>query len=108
MRSSLFYLLLSFSSIATAAINSDGSCSGRIVEILKWSDHSHSSILIEGTRRYLQLPSESDQSIALMAFEKGLPVKIKWRSTSHIKTTDCREDWSHYETLDGLIAVQAN
>lgn len=106
-RSYCFFLIISLSISATAlATPSAKTCSGKIVELLNWSDHKELSILIQGTRRYLRLSSESERAIALYAFDKQRPVTVRWRSTSPINVTDCLEDWPNYQVLDGFIAVR--
>ena len=100
----IFYLLVTTGSSGVTA-KTQAFCSGQIVEILKWSDHDNISILIEGSRRYLQMPTSADRAMALMAFEQKMTVKIQWRSSSLIEITDCKTDWSHYEVLDGFISV---
>ncbi|WNO08665.1 hypothetical protein [Teredinibacter sp. KSP-S5-2] len=81
-------------------------CSGRIAEVIKWSQHTNASVLLEGSKRYFSLPSKVEESMVLLAYASGKEVTITWNSSSGVAVTNCIEDWPHYKTLDGFIVLK--
>gem|GEM_PF-1947776 len=104
---SLTIAVLSLLSAHTNAVTAqDQYCSGTIAEVIKWSDHNHASVRLDGSNRYFSLPSNVEESIVLMAYAAGKDIKINWRVSSGVSVTDCIADWPNYKTLDGFLVIQ--
>jgi hypothetical protein len=96
----LIFMLGIYSTIA----NADVACTGKIKELVKWSEnHTYDlSILLEGTNRYIQFKDTISKSLILTAFASQKTVRIKWVSDN---ITSCTDGWPHYAELDGYMSV---
>ena len=95
----IFLCVLIFSGASSAEVN----CLGTINQVYKWSDKETISILLSGTTRWIRMPTKSDESLALLAFASGKPVRIYWSATD---VTSCSDGWSNNRVLQGYFLVQ--
>ena len=98
------FIITIMASSANAVTASGQYCTGNIQEVLKWSSHEKMSILIEGTKRYFQVPGKIEESMALIAYSTGKPLKILWSSEA-VTIDDCIDDWPQYKVLDGFMVI---
>ncbi len=82
--------------------NASTTCTGKITEVVKWSNSDGMSILIEGTDRYIRLVDETLISMALAAHMANKPVLVSW---SPDDVTQCNNGWAHYRVLSGYFKV---
>ena len=99
-------LILTFPSISLAVTASAQYCYGKIAEVIKRSNHTNSSVLLAGSRRYFALPSNVEESMVLLALASDREIKINWNTDSGVTVTDCEEDWGNYTVLDGFMVLK--
>ncbi len=83
---------------ATAGVT----CSGKITEIVKWSDSEDLSILVENTGRYIKFQDKTAISMALTAYTAQKTVTVLMSQDS---ITSCQEGWPHYTAHVGYFKV---
>ena len=81
-------------------------CSGKIHAVYKWDSMDTLSIILnldgEQKTRWINMPTKSDESMALMAFASNKPVRV-YMSEENI--TECVDGWSHNKPLVGYFIV---
>jgi hypothetical protein len=91
-------LIWLFASHALASVT----CTGKITEVVKWSDSEDLSILIENTGRYIKFNDKTAISMASMAFAAQKTVTVHMGQDS---ITSCSEGWAHYTVHNGYFKV---
>jgi hypothetical protein len=89
---------LILSSNASAGVN----CKGTIKQVYKWNNMDRISILLSTTNKWINMPTKSDEAMALMAFASNKQVHIYWSSAD---ITKCMNGWSHNRSLEGYFVV---
>lgn len=85
--------------LAQAAV----SCSGTIDEIYKWHHMERLSIKISSTNRWINMPTKTDEAMALMAFAAKKPVSLYWAASD---VNSCEGGWEHNRKLDGYWVIK--
>ncbi len=98
-------LLISLAFLAPFSVDANVTCEGVITDIYKWDHFETISILVEGTTRWISMPSKSDESMALMAFAAGKSVVVQWEDAS---VNTCSDGWDHNKKLIGWWRIKSN
>jgi len=81
-------------------------CNGTIDAVYKWNTMTSLSIRIlmsDGTTtNWINMPTKSDESMALVAFTTGKPIVLYWSASD---VTVCANGWQHNRALEGYMAV---
>ena len=96
----IVFLTLIF--LVSFSANSSVTCSGKITEIVKWSDTENLSILIDGTKRYLKFIDTVEKSVLLAAYMAQKTVTVHLAQDS---ITSCVEGWPHYTVYSGYFKI---
>lgn len=98
----LLFLVLVTSS-ATAAVT----CSGTVSAVYKWNTMTSLSVQIalgNGTvLPWINLPTKSDEAMALLALASGKPVDLYWNAAD---IAVCANGWEHNRVLNGFFVVR--
>lgn len=95
--------------IGLAAISDSSAatyCNGIIDAVYKWDTMTSLSIRIsmsDGTlTNWINMPTKSDESMALVALTTGKPVVLYWVASD---VTVCANGWQHNRALQGYMVV---
>ena len=86
----------------TSNVNAEVNCKGTIEQVYKWHNMERISILLSTTNKWINMPTKSDEAMALMAFASNKQVHIYWSSAD---ITKCMDGWSHNRSLEGYFVV---
>ena len=98
-------LLIGIAFLASFSVKANVTCEGLITDIYKWDHFETISILVEGTTRWISMPTKSDESMALMAFAAGKNVVIQWEDPL---VTTCLDGWAHNKIFVGWWRINNN
>lgn len=99
---SLGAVVLSCALFLPGIVKAGVKCDGTIASVYKWHNMERISILLSSTNRWINMPTDSDEAMALMAFAAKKPVTIHW-SPEDVET--CMDGWSNNKKLDGYFLV---
>ena len=92
--------------LTATASNANVECAGKINQIYKTSDMTTLSInlmLPNGTvTTWINLPTNADVAMALMANASGRSVHIYWSASD---VTTCSNGWAQNRVLQGFFAI---
>lgn len=88
--------------ICTVSSHAAVTCQGTIKSVYKWNYMDRISILLDSTNKWINMPTSSDESMALMAFVAGKSVTIYWSAED---VTSCMDGWVHNRSLTGYFQV---
>ncbi|NQY65877.1 MAG: hypothetical protein HRT38_19755 [Alteromonadaceae bacterium] len=96
-------IIIGFALLTTMSVNASMTCSGRILEVVKWSGLEDISIMLENTGRYIKFTDKTAISMILTAFstQKNVVVLMDYDSV-----TSCNEGWTHYTIHKGYLKVE--
>lgn len=89
--------------LTTMSVNADVTCSGKILEVLKWSGSENVSIMLENTGRYIKFTDKTATSMLLTAFSAQQNVIVYMNDDS---ITTCNDGWAHYTVHNGYFKVE--
>ena len=99
---SIFLLSLIITNNAYSAVT----CTGTVERVYTWNDFTHLSILIKtqsGLTNWVNMTSQSEESLALMAFATQKPVTLYM---SQATNNNCIDGWTHNTKLDGYFQIE--
>jgi hypothetical protein len=76
----------------------DVTCTGKINAVYKPDNQDTLSMRLDGTNRWIKMPSKSDEAMALMAFAADKTVTVRWDVP---EITSCNDGWDHNTQLVG-------
>jgi len=79
------------------------SCEGTIKSVYKWHYMDRISVMLSSTNKWINLPTKSDESMALMAFAAKKPVYFYWAADD---VTSCWDGWADNRSLEGYFLVK--
>jgi hypothetical protein len=88
--------------VLSSHANAEVNCKGTIEQVYKWHNMDRISILLSTTNKWINMPTKSDEAMALMAFASNKQVHIYWSSSD---ITKCMDGWSHNRALEGYFVV---
>jgi hypothetical protein len=60
------------------------------------------SIMLSSTNKWINMPTKTDEAMALMAFAANKPVSLYWAATD---VTTCKDGWEHNRSLEGYWVI---
>ena len=90
--------------VASANVSAGATCSGKILDVVKWSGSEDLSILLENTGRYIKFVDKTAISMALTAFSAQKNVAVHMSDPA---ITTCNEGWAHYTVHAGYFRVDS-
>ena len=101
MRALTIILILFFSGTSFANVT----CTGKIKSVYKWDNFERISILMDNAgARWIRMPTDSDEAMALMAFAANKPIVVAWVDP---EVNSCNNGWSNNKPIKGWWAVNA-
>ncbi|CCO49713.1 conserved exported hypothetical protein [Vibrio nigripulchritudo SOn1] len=91
----------SISSMASA----DVICKGKITKVHKWNNEERISIIMDTANSWIQMPTQADDAMALMAFAADKTIEVSWKDPA---ITSCTNGWAHHTQLKGWWWVLKN
>jgi len=79
-------------------------CEGTITQVYKWHHMERVSVLLSSTNKWINMPTKTDESMALMAFAANKPVKFYWAAED---VTSCIDGWANNRVLNGYFVILA-
>lgn len=107
----IFFKCVILSFVAAFLISNayaDVTCEGKISAIYKWANTQAISVKINtssGETNWIQMPTKSDESMALMAFAAGKVVTLRWGD--NVSYNQCINGWAHNTVLAGWWMITA-
>ncbi len=102
IRSILASVLLLAGTSVSASVN----CSGKINDVYKWHNMTSLSFRIKlddgNVTNWINMPTKSDESMALMAFSTNSPVLVYWAPAT---VTSCVNGWDHNTPINGYFVI---
>ena len=95
-------LLISF--LFVSNVKAAVMCEGTIARVYKWHHMERISVLLSSTNKWINMPTKSDESMALMAFAANKPVQFYWAAED---VTSCTDGWVHNRVLNGYFLISA-
>lgn len=85
-------------------------CSGKITKLYKWNGMTTMSVIITDasgvSSPWINMPSKSEESMAMMAFAADKPVGFYWNTASITSCADgAAGTWAHNIPFDGYFLV---
>jgi hypothetical protein len=86
----------------TANVNAATTCKGTIKSVYKWHHMERISVMLTSSNRWINMPTKSDEAMALMAFAANKTVAFYWAAEN---VTACVDGWTHNRSLNGYFIV---
>jgi len=86
----------------TINVNAAVQCDGTIEQVYKWHNMERISILLSSTNRWVNMPTKSDEAMALMAFASNKSIRLYWGAED---ITSCTDGWANNRSLEGYFLV---
>jgi len=87
----------------TGNANAQVSCEGTITSVYKWHHMERISVLLSSTNKWINMPTKSDEAMALMAFASEKTVQFYWAAQD---VTSCIDGWDNNRSLNGYFVVK--
>lgn len=98
------WLLLSMSALFISPLTQAAvTCNGTIEEVYKWHHMERLSIKIGSTNRWINMPTKTDEAMALMAFAAKKTVSLYWAAND---VNSCQDGWDNNRKLDGYWVIK--
>ena len=88
--------------VSSFNVNADVTCTGKITKVHKWHYTPRLSIMMEGATNWIQMPTETDDAMALTAFASGKNIELRWVASD---VNSCTNGWDHSRPLVGFWTV---
>jgi len=95
--------ILATSLLLTTNVKAAVNCEGTIKQVYKWHNMERMSVLLSSTNRWINMPTKSDESMALMAFASNKTVLFYWAAED---VTSCTDGWDNNRSLYGYFLVK--
>jgi hypothetical protein len=91
-------------SLLLASVNASAAvtCTGTIDQIYKWNSMERVSIMLSSTNKWINMPTKTDEAMAMMAFAASKPVYLYWAAAD---VTACQDGWEHNRSLEGYWVI---